>query len=526
MGLWYYQDSLVKRTANATKQYTEICVQSSTGSGKTMTFSHIAHSYTSSPKHATKSVLITVHRIELLKQTIRTLYKAYGIHAQMIGPGMKVIPYARVYVAMTDSLPKHLGRLTNIGLIIGDEAHRKEIYKRVADYKTRWPGVIILGFTATPITSNKKDPLKNHFQSIICGPQIKELIAFNKENPDKGLCQNVTICPEDTVDRGKLGGLHGDDFNAGLVALEFSKPRYVDNVVKAYEKYAKGTKAIVFNADVSHSLLVTQAFIAAGYECKHIDSDNCSTYERTNVMNWFANTRGAVLCNVGIATTGLDVPTIETVIVNLSTVSLSKWLQMTGRGSRPCVEIGKQMFFILDMGGNGPLLGDWSVDRDWTDIFFNPPAPSDKLQPAPVKTCPQCSALVAAQARHCHYCDYEFPVKPREAETDIDRFVVFTKDIDVKEVITKHNNKKRSYALFQIAKDLAKGAKTTIPKMDNTTAEFIYTQFLEKGDEWAVAFNLKGVGGYLRSEVRKILFEELAKHFKGWQYESDIVTVI
>lgn len=521
MDLWYYQTDLVRRTANATRAYRKIVIQSSTGSGKTMMFSHIAHSYISNPKNAGKSVLILVHRIELHKQTRKTLYKNFGIHTQPIVRGMKMVPYGRVYVAMVDSSVKHIPNIPNIGLVIEDEAHRAEIYKKNVLFLTQ----IILAFTATPISATKKDPLKNHYEAIVCGPQIKELIAFNKDHPGMGLCQNITYCPEEIVNRGDLS-MTGGDFDVGMMGLEFSKPQYVDNVVKVYKEKADGTKSIIFNATVAHSKKVMAAFLAAGYECKHIDSDNCTDRERENIMNWFEHTRGAILCNVGIATTGLDVPTIETVIINLSTTSLSKWLQMCGRGSRPCIQIGKQLFYIIDMGGNAVLLGDWSADRDWEDIFNNPPKPSDKLQPAPVKICPQCSALVPAQSRTCDYCGFVFPVKPREEEGEIGKFMVFTQGINVEKVISEHKHRKKYFSFYEIGKQLARGAKDTMPAMTNEAADFIYNTYIEKAKEWAALHNHKGVGDFLRTEARVSLFKELSKHFKGWEYQSSIVTVI
>jgi hypothetical protein len=90
------------------------------------------------------------------------------------------------------------------------------------------------------------------------------LIQVNKAKPHRGLVQNVTFVPKEHVDRSDLvadGG--GNDYDEGLMALQFSKPQYIKGVVDAYEnpKYGtKGSKAIVFNINRAHSKLVMAEF--------------------------------------------------------------------------------------------------------------------------------------------------------------------------------------------------------------------------------------------------------------------------
>src|SRR5699024_8776421 len=114
---------------------------------------------------------------------------------------------------------------------------------------------------------------------------------------------------------------------------QFAKQKSIRTTRVAYEKHAKGTKTIIFNVNIEHSLKVWEEFNSHGYNVHHVDGKT-SKEERARIFDWFHKTPDAILCNVGIATMGFDEPTINTVIVNRSTTSLPLWLQMTGRGSR------------------------------------------------------------------------------------------------------------------------------------------------------------------------------------------------
>ena len=484
-----------------------LLAQAPTGAGKTVIFSAICHRWL---EKQDTSILILVHRQELLTQTRRTLYDNYKIKAQPIIAGMKHIPPAKVYVGMIESTYKKVNKIpTGIGLCIIDEAHLANFFKVHEPLKALAKPPFILGFTATPYSANKKKPLKDYYSDIITTVQINELIKRGR------LCQNITRAPKDTVDRSELA-MKGNDFDEGLMGIKFSAPKYVNNTVKAYEKFAPGTKAIVFNCTVDHSIQVMNAFLLAGYKCKHIDGSTSKT-ERRQVLSWFSSTPGAILCNVGIATTGTDIPRIQTVVMNRSTKSNITWLQCTGRGGR--VHASKAIFNIIDMGGNAVVLGDWSDDRDWENIFHNPPKAKDKQGVAPCKSCPACDAILAATARSCKYCGYEFPSKEQEMEEELGEFVVVTKGVDVHSLMEANKERKEYYTFFEIGRQLAISAKQTIPAMTEENAEFILSKYYEKGEEWCREAG-KIWNQWHMDRAKETLWRELQDRFKKWKPEQ------
>jgi type I site-specific restriction endonuclease len=81
-------------------------------------------------------------------------------------------------------------------------------------------------------------------------------------------------------------------------------------------------------------------------------------------------TPDAIVTSVSILTTGFDEPTVESIILNRATRSLTLYHQMIGRGSRVLPD--KKSFTVIDLGNNALRFGLWDSHVDWQDIFQNP----------------------------------------------------------------------------------------------------------------------------------------------------------
>ena len=58
------------------------------------------------------------------------------------------------------------------------------------------------------------------------------------------------------------------------------------------------------------------------YAIRHLDNTS-SNEDRKDILHWFKHTPDAILTSVGILTTGFDEPTVETIILNRATKSLT-----------------------------------------------------------------------------------------------------------------------------------------------------------------------------------------------------------
>lgn len=379
-----------------------------TGSGKTVVFSYLVKATIT--KNPRAKVLILTDRVELLAQAGGTLGKL-GIEWAQIASGLTLNHYANVYVGMVETFFRRIQKfphLLDMNLVIIDEAHRGNFKKLFSLFK---PETFVIGATATPLASSQKDPLINYYQAIVNTVSIPDLI-------EEGF-----LVPAETyaakVDTSKLKTDNMGEYTNESQMEVFAKREVYDGVVNKYLALGSGKKAVCFNVNIDHSIEVTRRFLEAGINAEHLDGET-PIEQRKAILARFKSGETAVLCNVGIVTTGFDEPSVEIVIINRATTSVPLWLQMCGRGSRLCPEIGKQKFIIIDMGENWRYLGLWEHERDWEDMFYNPvkkKKKSEKKQAAPVKDCPQCEAILSLSARDCPHCGHEFEApKPNIVE--------------------------------------------------------------------------------------------------------------
>ena len=492
----YQSDGVNEIASNFSKGIRRQIFQLPTGAGKTVVFSYMVQRYLNAMN---KTVVIAVHRDELLKQTRKTLFNHFGINSEAITAKNRQLNQSKVYVCMVETLHNRLKKrqeyIKNVGMLIVDECHIGN-FKKLYDY---YQDPLIVGLSATPISASKKDPLKNHFDEIVVGPQIDELIKFGS------LTQNETYGIKG-FDRDSLNVKRGR-FDESDMAKKYSKVKHVSNVVDAYERLCQGLKTMVFNCNVEHSKLVTEAFINAGYESRHLDGESA---DRKEVLEWFHNTPNAILNNIAVLTTGFDEPSVRNVIINRSTMSLPLWLQMSGRGSR--IYPTKDYWRLIDMGGNAVKFGDWRMSRDWYTHFHFPDRPSDGEGVAPIKSCDGCEAIITASARVCAFCGH-IHERVIEYDTIAPEFEKLVGLINVGRIATNVEEKghKEWTTFFKILDQSMKGLQYQISDTYMSTEDIdkAFKTFETKVKEWRKIIN-KPYGRHVK-EFARIKFEEELK---------------
>lgn len=337
-----------------------ILYQLPTGGGKTVVFSEIARRYI---KDTGKKVIVLTHRIELSSQTSKML-NGFGVSNKIINSEVKELYDQDDYmcfVAMVETLNNRLQeekvQINNIGLVIIDEAHYNS-FRKLFKYFEK---ATILGVTATPLSSNIKLPMKDHYKHLIVGESIQSLI--NKNYLAKANLYNYDV----SLKTLKIG-INGD-YTVKSSDEFYSNQSMLGKLVAAYEELAKGTKTLIFNNGINTSLYVYETFKKAGYDIRHLDNKNSAT-ERREILDWFSETPNAILTSVSILTTGFDEPTVESIILNRATRSLTLYFQMIGRGSR--ILPNKNAFNVVDLGNNIARFGPWDSPVDWQEIFHFP----------------------------------------------------------------------------------------------------------------------------------------------------------
>ncbi len=361
--LYDYQEqdleAVFDRINNQSDDY-NLLYQLPTGGGKTVIFSEIVRRYI---REKGKKVVILTHRIELCKQTSKML-NGFNVKNKVINSKVKELDDQKdfdCFVAMVETLNNRIQddklELDDIGLVIIDEAHYNS-FRKLFKY---FDHCFMLGVTATPLSSNFKLPMKDNYRELIVGNSISSLV-------EKGfLAQAVTH----TYDVGLSGltiGMNGD-YTVKSSEKLYTAVNMQDKLIQSYLEVAKGKKTLIFNNGIRTSIEVEDSFRRAGIEVRHLDNTNTKE-ERKEILRWFKNKPDAVLTSVSILTTGFDEPSVECIILNRATKSLTLYYQMIGRGSR--ILDDKKEFQIIDLGNNVARFGLWNEPVDWQQVFRSP----------------------------------------------------------------------------------------------------------------------------------------------------------
>ena len=247
--------------------------------------------------------------------------------------------------------------ISDIGLVIVDEAHYNSFTKIFKFFDESF----ILGVTATPLSSNIKLPMYENYKELYVGETIEHLIENHYLASANMYSYNVGLTSLEVGANGDYTVKSSEDLYTNVDMLS--------KLVSAYEETSKGKKTLIFNNGIHTSIQVFHAFKRAGYPIAHLDNTNTKK-ERDFILRWFKKTPNAIITSVSILTTGFDEPTIESIILNRATKSLTLYYQMIGRGSR--ILDNKTTFNVVDLGNNFHRFGPWGADLDWQRMFRAP----------------------------------------------------------------------------------------------------------------------------------------------------------
>jgi len=419
------QEISINKIVSELKTRNRLLYQLPTGGGKTAIFSFIAKQWY---LDTNQKSLIVVHRDILVKQSATTLRKI-GMTVETVVASKKSLNHlSKSYVAMVRTLINRLKIdpefVKEIGLIICDEAHLL-LFEEIFEY---FPSVKILAVSGTPAVLKKISFCKctrcgkiSNDIEICCNV---EMFEYSRTFTLSEIYEHIIIgTPIQTlIDDNRLvaplnydfGKVHHKDLKVDSKTNdyddeEFSGNDAVANVVLQYEKICKDEKTLIFNSSTKTNLSVYNQFIDAGYKnVKLFDSINeCDS--QNSILEWFKNTPNAILLNCSILTTGFDEPTVQSIILNRATKSISLYHQMVGRGGRTCEDIYKETFKLIDLGGNIEAHGRWQDFVDWEAYFYGTnekPKPKKEALENVIQ-CTECGFIHSKSILQCPECGFE-----------------------------------------------------------------------------------------------------------------------
>ena len=398
-----YQQDLYSKTQNAFRSGKKrVLVTVGCGGGKSYIFAKMA-------EQAKGSVLVLTHRQELKEQTGR-LFADNGINA-------------RIEMILTEA--NRLGQYEKPSLIITDEAHlsRSNSWMKVLDYYNTYT----VGFTATPIRLDGK-PLGDIYDELVTGVSVKWLID------NKCLAPYEYYAPT-AVETDGLRVQMGDYVIKDLEQLMSDRAIYSD-VLKSWERLAKGQKTIAYCVSVKHAKETAEMFSKAGYPAVEIDGSTPPKM-RSRIMQDFREGKIMVLCNVGIISEGVSIDDVSCCLLLRPTESHALYWQQAMRCMR--YQEGKTAT-IIDCVGNytrNPL-PDADVQWSLTESIRKKPRINSEGN-FYIRTCEKCYKVFKT-APVCPYCGAEYPLTPREIKAHKD--IELARITAEKAVITEEKRKK------------------------------------------------------------------------------------
>lgn len=353
-------------------------------------------------------VAIVTHRAELIAQDARAVRSVWpqadvGIYSA----GLSRREVRTITIAGVQSIARRPEVLGHIDVMIVDEAHlvspeeTTQYGALISALREVNPDMRIVGLTATPYRLGQgylTEGAGAMFTSVCYEVGVRRLIEAGWLSPV------VTGSPSVAIDTSSVG-LRLGEFAARDLELASDVDKVNDAVADdVREALAGRTSALIFGTSVDHARRLAMAARWRGLSTETITGET-PREERDRIIAAFKSRALQVVTSCDVLTTGFDAPVVDVIALVRPTMSPSLYVQMVGRGMR--LAEGKHDCLLLDYGGNiarhGPI----------DDVKVK--AKSEGKGEAPIKSCPKCKAQVAAAARVCAHCGYEWPAPEKKA---------------------------------------------------------------------------------------------------------------
>ena len=293
----------------------------------------------------TKRLLFVAHREEILNQAEETFVR--------ICPDVKVGRYdgrARdLNVDMLFASIQSLGREYHLDkfakdyfdYIIVDEFHHAaaRTYQRLLAYFTPR---FLLGLTATPDRTDQSDILTLCDDNLVFSKDLFEGIRA------KLLCPFHYQGIADVVDYQEISWRNGK-FDPNELVNQLATHARARHNLKHWREHHQ-TRTLAFCVSKKHADFMAKYFNRNGVVAVSVHSD--STVLRNEALAQLKEGSIQVVFSVDLFNEGVDLPSIDTVLMLRPTDSKIMFLQQLGRGLRNSPSTGKERLVVLDFIGN------------------------------------------------------------------------------------------------------------------------------------------------------------------------------
>ena len=317
--LWPDQELDLNRVRASMREHRAVVLVRPCGSGKGTIASYVVHSAESRGKR----VIFAVDRRVLVHDMSMRLDRLGIDHGVIMGDDKRRKPWLGTHVASIDTLTRR-DVLPVADLIIIDETHKAVApkWKKVLD---RYPQAKILGLTATPIRLDGRG-LEEIYDDMVVGPSVEDLLKL------KLIVPSVVFAPPRQINTSKVKKT-GGDYNSAALAHVCDNAKLVGDIVAHWQRHASDRKTAFFGVDCKHARNTAEQFRCAGVETAYVDADTPDD-ERQRIWDDFDRGTCRIICSVGVIGIGWDHSVCSCIIDGCPTLSIERFLQRIGRGSR------------------------------------------------------------------------------------------------------------------------------------------------------------------------------------------------
>jgi DNA repair protein RadD len=311
-----------------------VLLQLSTGGGKTVVFSEILKGVASKGKRA----IMVVRGKNLIDQTSQRLFREKVPHGCYQGNHWNYQPSALIQICSVDTLYRRKV-CPPADLIVIDECHlsRSPSFEWVI---AQYPDAFFLPVSATP---HHPKGMRHIADEVVYPISINDLMEQGYLSRPRYFVPTKVDMSSVSIDRST------SDYNVAEAAAALAGSTIYGDILSQYKKLCAGKSAVVFAINIDHSKMIRDMFIKEGIPAVHVEADTCDE-ERAAAIEDLKYGRVKVITNVGILTTGVDIPFLQAVILARPTKSYNLYVQMCGRGTR--VTDAKNEFLLLDHTNN------------------------------------------------------------------------------------------------------------------------------------------------------------------------------
>lgn len=373
--------------------------------------------------------MLLSHVKEIIEQDVKTLYAHWptaplGVYSA--GLKSRDIQMPIIFAGIASAI-KNANAFGHRDLIFIDECHlvspnETTMYIMfIKMLKLINPYLKVIGLSATPYRLGQGLITDGGLFTDICF-DLSSYKEFNKLIDEGYLAPLITPGNLKTeLDISNVGTNNGD-YTKGELQKAVDKESITRAALEEISEHAHNRRAwLLFASGVEHSEHISEILNSMGISCAAIHS-KMSSYERDRRVEAFKRGELRAVSNNNVLTTGFDHPPVDCIGVLRPTISPSLWVQMLGRGTRPCDMgkliqlLGNNAFLYSREAKKNCLVMDFSGNTKRLGPINDPVLPRKKGKgtgDVPVKLCPQCGYYCHASVRICDNCQYEFEIQTK-----------------------------------------------------------------------------------------------------------------